>query len=51
MGDNRGASSDSRVWGPLEKKLITGRALVRLWPLSKIDTFPGKANPETGTTL
>ncbi len=49
LGDNRGASSDSRVWGPLKKKLITGRALIRLWPISTIDTLPGKADPETGS--
>ncbi len=30
MGDNRKYSSDSRVWGPLDKKFITGRPLVRL---------------------
>ena len=43
MGDNRAASSDSRVWGPLKEQLITGRALVRLWPPNKISLFPGKA--------
>jgi signal peptidase I len=26
VGDNRGASSDSRVWGPVGHELITGRA-------------------------
>ncbi len=36
MGDNRLQSSDSRRWGTLEKKFITGRALIRLWPLSNI---------------
>lgn len=42
MGDNRSASSDSRFWGAVPRKLIVGRALVRLWPLNEIDTLPGK---------
>lgn len=41
MGDNRNASSDSRVWGVLEKKHIVGRAYVRLFPLSKMSYLPG----------
>ena len=41
MGDNRGASSDSRVWGALPKTDITGRPLVRLLPVNRIDMLPG----------
>ena len=41
MGDNRDASSDSRVWGVLNSDRIVGRALFRLFPFSKIDVFPG----------
>ena len=43
MGDNRGASFDSRSWGPLDKSLIIGRPLLRLFPLSQIGIFPGES--------
>ncbi|MCU1448199.1 MAG: signal peptidase [Acidimicrobiales bacterium] len=36
MGDNRGNSKDSRVFGPISKSLIVGRAFIRVWPISKI---------------
>ncbi|MDP3962586.1 MAG: signal peptidase I [bacterium] len=41
MGDNRSESSDSRIWGPLERKYIVGRPAVSLFPLSKIEVLPG----------
>ncbi len=41
MGDNRSASFDSRSWGPLPKDNISGRALVRLLPFSRISVLPG----------
>ncbi len=39
MGDNRPNSYDSRAWGALDKGLITGRALLRLYPFSQIGVF------------
>lgn len=41
MGDNRGASSDSRYWGAVKRNLITGKAFLRLLPINKIDFWPG----------
>jgi signal peptidase I len=36
MGDNRTASSDSRVFGPIKRSTIIGRAFVRMWPLTRL---------------
>lgn len=42
MGDNRNRSSDSRFWGVLPKKLMIGRAYLRLLPLKEISYLPGE---------
>jgi len=42
MGDNRDKSLDSRYWGPMPKEDMVGRAILRLFPLTKIGVFPGK---------
>lgn len=36
MGDNRGASRDSRVFGPVLLEQIVGRAVFRYWPPNEI---------------
>ncbi len=41
MGDNRSESFDSRSWGPLDKKYILGKPVLRLFPVSKIGVLPG----------
>lgn len=42
LGDNRSVSSDSRIWGPVKRDLITGRPFLRLFPFNKMDLFPGQ---------
>ena len=44
LGDNRRASSDSRIWGSLKEELIVGKALIRLFPLNTIDILPGDSS-------
>ena len=36
LGDNRNASLDSHLWGPLPKEEVIGTALVRYWPWNRI---------------
>ncbi|HEX8994512.1 MAG TPA: signal peptidase I [Ktedonobacterales bacterium] len=36
LGDNRGDSSDSRVWGPVPKTDIIGKAEFVYWPVSAV---------------
>ncbi len=39
LGDNRPASSDSRMFGPLHKNDVIGRVLLRAWPMGEFDFF------------
>ncbi len=39
MGDNRGASLDSRAWGPVPKSWLIGQAFATYWPPGKVGTL------------
>ncbi|MGZ6314146.1 MAG: signal peptidase I [Candidatus Limnocylindrales bacterium] len=42
LGDHREASQDSRVFGPIAKSTVIGRAWLRYWPIGKV-TLIGSA--------
>lgn len=50
LGDNRAASSDSRVWGAVPRSDIVGRAWLRAFPLDRLSVFsytpPGFLNAQ-----
>jgi len=43
MGDNRDASQDSRIWGPLPREAIKGRPLAIYW------SYESERNPHIGS--
>ena len=40
LGDNRNHSDDSRIWGPLPRGNIIGKAWLSIWPLSEWGLVP-----------
>jgi len=39
LGDNRTASYDSRMFGPIRKNLVVGEVLFRAWPFSRLSFY------------
>lgn len=48
LGDNRNASLDSHLWGPLPADHVIGTALFRYWPLDHIGPIRFPASGVTG---
>ena len=48
LGDNRGQSSDSRVFGPIRESHIVGRAWVRGWPVANAGSIDAPDYPFIG---
>lgn len=40
FGDNRSHSRDGREFGPIDKKLIVGKAFFKYWPVSSVGLVP-----------
>lgn len=51
LGDNRASSQDSQDFGPVERKYIVGRAMVRYWPLSEVSLIARPHYSETGAPI
>ncbi|MDQ3159171.1 MAG: signal peptidase I [bacterium] len=39
LGDNRSNSLDSRIFGPIKQNELTGKLLLRIYPLNKFDSY------------
>ena len=48
LGDNRENSSDSRVFGPVRRDSVVGRAWLRYWPVDAFGILAQPAYPELG---
>ncbi len=44
MGDNRHVSADSRIIGPIDKRCVIGKAVMRIFPINKITFFKNPYN-------
>jgi len=47
MGDNRAASLDSRIFGPVPGSFVVGRVWFRGWPPEKMHFFDNSAEPSS----
>ncbi len=45
LGDHRQASQDSRMFGPIAKSSVIGRAWLRYWPLAKFGVMTSASYP------
>ena len=50
MGDNRGASDDSRFWGPVPRDWIIGGAFATYWPPKRIGALSEAARRRASAT-
>src|ERR1035437_914662 len=50
MGDHRADSQDSRVFGPIDKASVIGRALIRYWPLANFGPLSQPNAPTSSAT-
>ena len=46
LGDHRAASSDSRVFGPIKRDSVIGRAWLRYWPIGVFGILQTPTYPE-----
>ncbi len=49
LGDNRNASLDSHLWGPLPLENVIGTAVWRYWPLERFGPIRFSAAPPVGS--
>ena len=40
LGDHRNSSNDSRVWGPVPKQYVYGKAVFVYWPVDRLGFLP-----------